>query len=65
MKALAIVIGVILLLLAILAWTGATSFAPALGLDGHHHLKHGVLYLVLAVLAFVWARMSAGTAVTR
>lgn len=58
MKVLAVVIGIIFIILAILTWTGAASFLPAIGLDGKHHLKHTILYFVIAVLAFVWARMS-------
>ena len=59
MKALAVVLGIIFVILAVLAWTGATHFLPAIGLDGKHHVKHTVLYAVIAVLCFVWARMSA------
>lgn len=64
MKALAVVLGIIFILLAICTATGALHFLPAIGLDGKHHLKHTVLYAVLAILAFVWARMSSGTATT-
>jgi hypothetical protein len=65
MKALAVVLGVIFVLLAILTWTGAAHFLPAIGLDGKHHTKHTVLYAVIAVLCFVWARMSASEPATR
>jgi len=65
MKALAVVLGVIFILLAILTWTGAAHFLPAIGLDGKHHTKHTILYAVIAVLCFVWARMSASEPVTR
>ena len=61
MKAIAAVLGIIFIVLAILAWTGAVRFAPVLGLDGHHHTKHGIVYIILAVLCFVWARMSTDT----
>jgi hypothetical protein len=58
MKALAVVLGIIFVILAILAATGIAHFAPALGLDGRHHTKHTVLYAVIAILCFIWARMS-------
>ena len=61
MKVLAVVLGIIFIVLAILTWTGATHFLPAIGLDGHHHTKHTILYAVLAVVCFIWARMSTGT----
>jgi hypothetical protein len=62
MKVLAVVLGIIFIILAILTWTGAARFLPAIGLDGTHHVKHTILYAVVAVLCFVWARMSATTA---
>lgn len=58
MKLLAVVLGVLCIVLAVLTWWGHTSFAPILGLNGHHHTKHTILYAVLAVLCFMWARMS-------
>jgi tryptophan-rich sensory protein len=58
MKVLAVVLGVIFVILAILTATGAAHFAPAIGLNGQHHTKHTILYAVLAILCFVWARMS-------
>ncbi len=58
MKIIAIVLGIIFVVLAILTWTGAVHFVPAIGLDGKHHTKHTVLFAVIAVLCFVWARMS-------
>jgi hypothetical protein len=61
MKVLAVVLGVIFVILAILAATGIAHFAPALGLDGKHHTKHTILYAVIAVLCFIWARMSTET----
>lgn len=65
MKALAVVLGIILIILAILAFTGALNLhSRALGLDGAHHAKHGIIYIVLGLLCFVWARMSSGTTVT-
>lgn len=65
MKVLAVVLGVIFVILAILTATGAAHVAPAIGLDGHHHTKHTILYAVLAILCFVWARMSEPAAVNR
>jgi hypothetical protein len=62
MKVLAVVLGIIFIILAILTWTGAARFLPAIGLDGTHHVKHTILYAVVAVLCFVWARMSTATA---
>ena len=56
MKTLALVLGIIFLVLAILCFTGIASFMPALGIDGTHHMKHGIGYLILAVLSFVWMR---------
>ena len=58
MKVLAVVLGIIFVILAILTATGAAHFAPAIGLDGHHHTKHTILYAILAILCFIWARMS-------
>ena len=57
MKALAIVLGIIFVILAILTATGAAHFAPALGLNGQHHNNHTILFAVFAILCFVWARM--------
>jgi hypothetical protein len=59
MKVLAVVLGIIFIILAVLTWTGAAHVLPAIGLDGKHHTKHTVLYAVIAVLCFIWARMSA------
>jgi hypothetical protein len=64
MKVLAVVLGIIFIILAVLTWTGAARFLPAIGLDGTHHVKHTILYAVIAVLCFVWARMSATPAGT-
>lgn len=64
MKPLAIALGVIFILLAVLTWTGVAHFLPALGLDGKHHTKHSIVYLVLGALCFVWARMSSDTPAT-
>ena len=59
MKTFALVLGVIFLVLAFLTATGIASFLPALGINGHHHVKHTVLFLVIAVLCFVWMRFAA------
>ena len=64
MKVLAVVLGIIFIILAILTWTGAAHFLPAIGLDGKHHTKHTILYAVIAILCFVWARMSTGVETT-
>jgi tryptophan-rich sensory protein len=58
MKVLAVALGIIFVILAILTATGAAHFAPAIGLNGQHHTKHTVLYAVIAILCFIWARMS-------
>lgn len=58
MKVLAVALGILFVILAILTATGIAHFAPAIGLDGHHHTKHTILFAVLAILCFVWARMS-------
>lgn len=58
MRIVAIILGIIFAVLAILTATGAAKFAPVLGLDGTHHLKHTILYAVIAILCFIWARMS-------
>ena len=57
MKAVAVVLAILFVVLAILAGTGAVDLhSRALGLDGTHHAKHTVGYLVLAVLCLVWMR---------
>ncbi|MEO6913885.1 MAG: hypothetical protein ABI182_07695 [Candidatus Baltobacteraceae bacterium] len=61
MKMLALVLGIIFIVLAILTATGATSFLPVLGLDGHPHVKHTILYVVLAILSFLWMRFQSNT----
>lgn len=62
MKVLAVALGVLFAILAVLTATGVAHFAPAIGLNGVHHTKHTILYGVLAILCFVWARMSTETA---
>ena len=57
MKPLAIVLAVMFLILAACAFTGAIHGGPrSLGLDGLPHAKHGVLYVILAVLSLIWLR---------
>lgn len=65
MKTLALVLGIIFVVLAILAFTGIASFMPALGVDGTHHMKHGIGYLILAILCFVWMRFQTNAPATR
>ncbi len=65
MKILAVVLGVIFVILAILTATGIAHFAPAIGLNGARHLKHTILFAVIAILCFVWARMSTESAAAR
>ncbi len=57
MKMLALLAAVICFLLAILYWAGA-KLIPAIGMDGQHHLKHGILFVILGVLALVWMRFA-------
>lgn len=62
MKGLALVLALAFLVLAILAGTGmANVHSHALGVDGTHHLKHTVLYVILAVLSLVWMRFQSGS----
>jgi hypothetical protein len=63
-KVLAVVLGLVFICLAVLTWTGVSHAVPAIGLNGQHHTKHTILYAVLAVLCFIWARMSTGAAAT-
>ncbi len=58
MKMLALVLGIVFLVLAVLTATGMAAFLPALGVDGHHHVKHTVLFVVIALLCFVWMRFA-------
>lgn len=59
MKILALILGIVFIVFAITAATGICKYAPALGFDGQHHLKHAILYAVLAVLALFWYRFQA------
>lgn len=45
--ALAILATVVFLIIAILYWTGSTGLG--------HHIKHGLLFFALAVVAFLFA----------
>ncbi len=58
MKMLALVLGIVFLVLAVLTATGMAAYLPALAVDGHHHVKHTVLFVVIAVLCFVWMRFA-------
>lgn len=58
MRAFAFLIGVLFAVGAVLAFTGAAHFSHVLGFDGQRHVKHGILYGVLAILAFMWGRMA-------
>lgn len=62
MKALALVLFVLFLVCAIVSFLhplAPSSITDALGFStGRAHLKHPVLYLVLAVLTLVWLRFS-------
>jgi len=59
MKILALILGLVFVLFAITAATGICSAVPALGFDGGRHLKHAILYAVLAVLSLFWYRFLA------
>ena len=65
MKALAIVLGIIFVIAAICTATGVLHFSHALGFDGTPHTKHTILYAIIAVLCFLWARMSTENAPAR
>jgi hypothetical protein len=65
MKTLAVVLGIIFVIAAIAAATGFLHFSHTLGFDGRHHTKHTILYAVIALLCFAWARMSSDTAPAR
>lgn len=47
MFALGVIAGIVFLVLAILYWAGGTGLG--------HHIKHGILFFALAVVAFVFA----------
>lgn len=58
MKILATVLFIVFLIAAVLAFTGLAHFSHVLGFDGQHHVKHGIVYAVLAVLSLLWMRMA-------
>jgi len=58
LKILAVVLFVVFLIAAVLAFTGMAHFSSILGFDGRHHIKHGIVYAVLAVLSLLWMRMA-------
>jgi hypothetical protein len=58
LKVLAIVLFVVFVVAAVLAFTGAANFSHLLGFDGQRHVKHGIVYAVLAVLSLLWMRMA-------
>jgi Zn-dependent protease len=62
MKILALVLIVVFVLFAVTAATGICNAVPLLGFDGTHHIKHAILYAVLAILAAVWYRFQANAA---
>ena len=62
MKILALVLAVVFIVFAITAATGICNAVPALGFDGTHHIKHAILYAVLAVLSAMWYRFQANAA---
>jgi hypothetical protein len=62
MKVIAIVLGIIFIIAAACTATGVLHFSHALGFDGARHTKHTILYGIIGVLCFLWARMSTGTA---
>lgn len=65
MKVLAVVLGIIFVLAAICTATGILHFSHALGFDGARHLKHTILYAIIALLCFAGARMSSDAPATR
>lgn len=58
MKVLAVVLFIVFVIAAVLAFTGMAHFSHVLGFDGQRHLKHGIGYAVLAVLCLLWMRMA-------
>ncbi len=64
MKLLALIVAIVCFVVAVLYWSGA-KLVPALGMDGQHHLKHGILFLILGALALVWMRFASNDATRR
>jgi hypothetical protein len=58
LKVLAIVLFIVFVIAAVLAFTGMAHFSHMLGFDGQRHVKHGIAYGVLAVLCLLWMRMA-------
>jgi len=58
LKVLAIVLFVVFVIAAVLAFTGIAHFSHLLGFDGTRHIKHGIGYAILAVLCLLWVRMA-------
>jgi len=65
MKVIAVVLGIIFVIAAICTATGILHFNHTLGFDGARHTKHTILYAIIALLCFAWARMSSDTAPAR
>ncbi|HTW83068.1 MAG TPA: hypothetical protein VMD91_03240 [Candidatus Sulfotelmatobacter sp.] len=53
MKQIALILAVIFLVVAVLYWTGIVL---------PHHVKHGILAFVLALLCLVWYRFQTASA---
>jgi len=58
LKILATVLFIVFIIAAVLAFTGMAHFSHVLGFDGQRHIKHGLVYAVLAVLSLLWMRMA-------
>ncbi len=56
MKNLAIVLAFVFIALSICVYLGVWNGLPAIGLDGTHHVKHAILYAILAILSLLWFR---------
>jgi hypothetical protein len=56
MKPLALVLAAVFFLVAILYWTGIVL---------PHHVKHGILAVVLGLLCLVWFRFQSASATAR
>ena len=59
MKTLALLLALIFIIAAIFAITGWANFSHLLGFDGAKHVKHAILYAILAILSLLWYRMGA------
>jgi hypothetical protein len=53
MKALALVLAIVFLIVAILYWTGALQFATS---HPGPHRTHAILFVALAALSLLWLR---------